>query len=100
MTLVDLEAAARRAAPDGIPGSEQYIDYCHMNWRGYATMAAEFLRALPRALPGVPTPELDVEAAGRALGLPPGDNREQLQVTSTWTEHDSAAQDAAGRGAR
>lgn len=83
VTLVDLEAEARRLAPDGLPGHEQYIDYCHMNWRGYGGMAAEVLRALGRRFPDLPIEELDVEATGRALKLPPGDNREQLSVTST-----------------
>jgi lysophospholipase L1-like esterase len=37
--LVDLEAAAEAMSPGGIPGPELFLDYCHMNWAGYAAMA-------------------------------------------------------------
>src|SRR5262249_48601390 len=36
VTLVDLEAAAEAASPGGIAGDNLFVDYCHMNWRGYA----------------------------------------------------------------
>jgi lysophospholipase L1-like esterase len=44
--LVDLEAAADRASPDGIPGRNLFLDYCHMHSKGYAAMAAEFFDVL------------------------------------------------------
>ncbi len=44
--LVDLERAADEASPDGIPGRNLFLDYCHMHWKGYASMAAEVLRVL------------------------------------------------------
>jgi len=47
--LVDLEAAAddfAGARSDGIPGPEQFLDYCHMNWLGYATMADTVLQVI------------------------------------------------------
>jgi lysophospholipase L1-like esterase len=47
--LVDLEAAAEdfsRSRSDGIPGPEQFLDYCHMNWIGYATMADAVLQVI------------------------------------------------------
>ena len=55
--LVDLQAEAIAASPDGVPGYEQFLDYCHMNWRGYAAMAAKVQQTM--------------EAAGV---LPPGEN--------------------------
>tara|TARA_Y100001968_G_scaffold328792_1_gene376660 strand:+ start:705 stop:2180 length:1476 start_codon:yes stop_codon:yes gene_type:complete len=69
--LVDLEAAANRLAAelgDGIPDSEQFLDYCHMNWRGYAAMADEVLLRLK---------QLGVGPPGKELGLPP--SQEQLR---------------------
>jgi lysophospholipase L1-like esterase len=44
--LVDLERAAGEASPDGIPGRNLFLDYCHMHWKGYAAMAAEVLAVL------------------------------------------------------
>ncbi len=44
--LLDLERAAERASPLGIPGQELFVDYCHMNWRGYGLMADELRRTL------------------------------------------------------
>jgi len=47
--LVDLEVAAEELArehSDGIPGPEQFLDYCHMNWLGYATMADAVLQVI------------------------------------------------------
>lgn len=50
--LVDLEAAAEELARglggDGIPGPEQFLDYCHMGWWGYAAMADAVLRVIER----------------------------------------------------
>jgi len=70
--LVDLEAAAERVAEavsDGIPGAEQFLDYCHMNWQGYAAMAGEVLEVLEREKLGPPGP---------ATSTAPG--REELRV--------------------
>jgi hypothetical protein len=47
--LVDLQAAAEDAAPDGVPGYEQFLDYCHMQWRGYAAMASVAQQAMEDA---------------------------------------------------
>jgi len=41
---VDLEAAARRLAPDGLPGAEQFVDSCPMTRDGYAGRPAQGLR--------------------------------------------------------
>lgn len=46
VTLVDLEAAAVEASPWGVPGSEMFLDYCHMTWEGYSTMALTVLDAI------------------------------------------------------
>ena len=46
VTLVDLDAHARRHSPQGIPGEELFFDYCHMNQAGYALMAGEILRVM------------------------------------------------------
>lgn len=47
--LVDLQAEAIAAATDGVPGYEQFLDYCHMHWRGYAAMAAAIQEELNTA---------------------------------------------------
>ncbi len=44
--LVDLERAAENLSPNQIPGSDLFIDYCHMNWRGYYLMSQELLTAI------------------------------------------------------
>ena len=44
--LVDLERAAEQSSPDGIPGRNLFLDYCHMHWNGYAAMAAKVLQVL------------------------------------------------------
>jgi tetratricopeptide (TPR) repeat protein len=56
VVLADLDAAARRASPGGLPGSELFTDYCHMNWRGYALMAEELLDVMEGSglLPAAP----------------------------------------------
>jgi len=50
--LVDLELAAERLAGesggDGIPGPEQFSDYCHMHWWGYEAMAKTALTVIAR----------------------------------------------------
>jgi len=73
--LVDLDAAARATAPaDGLPGYEQFVDFCHMNWRGYAAMAAEVVRVLeeqglgPASIKPADSP-LDVVAIAAELRL-------------------------------
>jgi hypothetical protein len=43
VTLVDLETAAANASRGGIPGDNLFVDYCHMNWVGYAAMAEVIL---------------------------------------------------------
>jgi hypothetical protein len=62
--LADLERRAPEHCKNGIPGVELFIDYCHMNWRGYQTMADEIMTALderglrppgPEATEGLPS---------------------------------------------
>lgn len=74
VTLVDLDAAARRASPGGVPGEELFLDYCHMNWWGYRVMAEEVLRVIEgsRAGPGPPTgPEPTWDQIAQDHDLPP-----------------------------
>jgi len=47
--LVDLDKAAREAAPEGIPGFDMFLDSCHMRSRGYALMANAIIEALSEA---------------------------------------------------
>lgn len=49
--LADLEAAAKKAAPGGVPGNEQFIDYCHMTGAGYATLGARVVEQVERVAP-------------------------------------------------
>jgi hypothetical protein len=44
--LADLHEKAMSVSPNQIPGSEIYIDACHMNWRGYSHMAEALLEAI------------------------------------------------------
>lgn len=48
VALADLEARAIAESPSGFPGSEVFVDYCHMTREGYGTMADEILRAIER----------------------------------------------------
>jgi len=74
-TLVDLDAAASEMfGSHGIVGEEQFLDYCHMNWRGYAGMAAAVLEGLEQAgaLPdggARPSEALELEELARRHGL-------------------------------
>lgn len=73
--LVDLDAASRAHAPAGqLPGYDQFLDFCHMHWRGYAAMAQEVLSVLERD--GLTPPSrapasdpLDVEGIAAELRL-------------------------------
>jgi hypothetical protein len=72
--LADLRAAADRGAPDGLAGPEVFLDYCHMNWRGYGRMADELFAAMHREglLPAFVDPDLqppDIEAQAGLFGL-------------------------------
>ena len=70
--LLDLEAAAERAADDGVPGYDLFLDFCHMNWRGYALMASEIIATLEAAglmPPGGSEPGPSIEALGEQLGM-------------------------------
>ena len=73
--LVDFEAAAERASPQGIPGQELFVDYCHMNWRGYGLMAQELRASLERNGIGprwkAASEPLDLEALVQGRRLPP-----------------------------
>ena len=71
--LVDFQEAARNGSPRGVPGPELFVDYCHMNWRGYGLMAERAIRTLEstelgpkgQAVDGF----LDLEAVARERGL-------------------------------
>lgn len=71
--LVDLDRLAVEASPPhGLPGQNLFLDYCHMDWRGYAAMAGGIVGALDRA--GLSPVEpvsgvLDVEALGVEMAL-------------------------------
>jgi hypothetical protein len=73
--LVDLESAAQRSSPAGVPGSELFVDNCHMTWEGYALMGEEVRRVLEQTGVGpswpVEAPPLGLDEMGERLGLPP-----------------------------
>jgi hypothetical protein len=52
--LVDLQRKAEELSPHGIPGSNLFLDYCHMWWEGYSAMEEEVLNVMKSAhwLPG------------------------------------------------
>ncbi|MCO4770822.1 MAG: SGNH/GDSL hydrolase family protein [Deltaproteobacteria bacterium] len=70
--LIDLEAAAEASSPQGLPGPELFVDYCHLNWRGYHQMAAVLLERLEEVELVIATasPALDPEVAARRLRIP------------------------------
>lgn len=74
---------SQAAAPQGLPGPEVFLDYCHMNWRGYASMARQLGAAIERET-GVPFRLDDANVPAAAAGLPLGDNAEQIRVTNEW----------------
>ena len=55
--LVDLEAMAQKNSPNGIPGPELFVDYCHMNWNAQGLVADVFLKVLKKAKLMPPWPE-------------------------------------------
>ncbi len=64
--LVDLEAAAERLSPGGLPGPELFVDYCHMTRYGYFAMAEEVRRRVDELGLG----PRDRRPDGRALSWP------------------------------
>ncbi len=72
--LVDLDAASRARAPDGLPGSEQFVDNNHMTWAALAHMADEFLAVLDAQGLAPPNPRdkvLDRSKLAQDCELPP-----------------------------
>jgi len=49
LLLIDLESRIKSMAKNGIPGMEQFQDYCHMRWRYYAACADEITSTLRSA---------------------------------------------------
>ena len=77
--LVDLDAAARARAPSGLPGDEQFLDSCHLDWRGYGAMAVAVLEGLGRVEPSLAGARLDAGTEAGTWGLPMGDNEAQVR---------------------
>jgi len=72
VTLVDVETAVRNAAVDGLPGTDLFVDVCHMNERGYGIVAREIWRSMQEMglVDGeLPTPVLDDHAERLGLEL-------------------------------
>jgi len=93
-TLVDLEGAAARAADDGLPGPDLFVDYCHMNWRGYRLMAHEVLARLDQRFPRLQpaAPALTEAQLAAEFGLPSPDDRAGqavlgLRREGSWHQH-------------
>lgn len=58
--LVDLAAEISTRSPDGIPGFDSFLDYCHYNQRGHLVLAHVLARAIADSydLPGsIPSPD-------------------------------------------
>lgn len=82
VTLVDLEQVARDASPDRVPGPELFVDYCHMNWRGYALVGRAVVDALVQldgSLAGTGA-ELSPDEFAARFDLPRGDNAAQVRA--------------------
>ena len=75
VTLVDLDQKARDLSPDGLPGDNLFVDYCHLHWPGYAHMAQEVLQTLRREHLDPGRGQVDQvipwEEQARIWGLPP-----------------------------
>ena len=75
--LADLHEKAMRVSPNQIPGSELYIDACHMNWNGYSHMAEALLEAIfehglgPEGAHFDPSALPDRDSLAESWGLPP-----------------------------
>ena len=69
--LVDLEEAARATSPGELPGDDLFIDYCHLNWRGYASMARVLTSRLVEegVLPERTTPQPTFEEYADEVGI-------------------------------
>ena len=78
--LVDLQAAAEAVAPQGVPGYDQFLDYCHMHWRGYAAMA-----------------DVVQDALGTNELLPAGDDAAVPSLDQLADQLDMASMDALDR---
>ncbi|MCP4873461.1 MAG: tetratricopeptide repeat protein [Proteobacteria bacterium] len=89
--LIDLEAHAKAVSPGGLPGPQLYVDYCHMNWRGYASMTRPVAAAIADHEPSLELSWPDIEAIARDAGLPSGGNAEQVRVTNEWARGDVMA---------
>ncbi|HNW44937.1 MAG TPA: SGNH/GDSL hydrolase family protein [Elusimicrobiales bacterium] len=76
--LVDLEREAEALSPHGIPGEELFLDYCHMNWKGYKAMEDAILKSLASAgwLPGKGGKPLTREALRRRFRIAPDQETE------------------------
>lgn len=61
--LVDVERAFASAAPDGIPGRREFLDYCHPSAEGHEFIARLLLPRVERALglPATTSPPLELE---------------------------------------
>ncbi|NLH50265.1 MAG: tetratricopeptide repeat protein [Myxococcales bacterium] len=86
--LADLENLLEQAAPHGLPGSELFVDVCHLNWRGYhqaahGIVAAILQAGLTAAGPGEPRPEPSLDELLQKYGwewlrmLPEGRENDQ-----------------------
>ncbi len=56
MPLADLERRAEDLSPHGLPGSNLFVDYCHLNWHGYYEMSQVILDVLLADLPALAAP--------------------------------------------
>ena len=74
MTVVDIDRVFARAAANGSPGFDLFVDNCHPNDIGNARIVAEILRALAEeklilaADTPIPSPESVLEYFHRGLG--------------------------------
>jgi hypothetical protein len=77
LLLADLEKAAEGISPNGIPGKNIFLDYCHMNYRGYYLMSQEVLRVLA---------EREMIPGNGREPLPPP-TMEEIMASSNWERH-------------
>lgn len=72
--LADLDEVAIASSESGLVGDELFLDFCHMNWRGYGLMATAIAEALadhgllPRGADGAVEP-LPYDDVARRWGL-------------------------------
>lgn len=81
--LVDLDDQVSRQAGERLTGAEEFLDYCHMNWKAQRSLGESLLAAIEQLDPELLRPtegSFDEEAFAERYALPRGGNVDQVQT--------------------